>query len=81
VGGAQHQQIPLPPPALGLQLLPRVEQKSLAALVRWQPAVAAGPDPPQLQVGAVALSKQQGAALQRCGGQQHPLENDQAMPT
>ena len=81
VGGTEHLQLMGSRPALGVKLLARVEQKALAALLRWLPAVAAGPDPFQGEIGIVLSPEQQGTAFVGLGGPKHPLKNDQAMPT
>ena len=79
MGGADHLQFFLPGPALRQQLLPWVELEAVIPFLGGLPAVAAGPNPMQLQGCAPGLPQQDRASLLWKRRLQSALQNDQAM--
>jgi hypothetical protein len=76
VGGPEHREAVVAAPALGQQLLTRVEAEALRPFFRWLPHVAARPDPPHAQGGTVVFTQEQGTAFLRFCREQRAFEND-----
>lgn len=81
VGRTMHLPAALPGPALGQQLLPRIEGKAMAALVGGLPDVEAGPDSGDLPMVRRGGSEQERATLKGCRHRQHSPENHQLLLT
>ena len=69
----------LPGPALREQLLAGIEQEAVVPFLGRFPAVAAGPNPMQLQAVALGFTQQESTTLFRQGGVEGSLQNDQPM--